>query len=110
MDKTKFAKSKKQPNFEGWKTTTTMKNKGCKWLGPWAFKQIWEILFLTLLGMADLTKSKQQIYYTPNSQQTPQKQPSFVKNQFIVFDEIREMASQMMHIHVNVSLNPLSPS
>jgi hypothetical protein len=73
-----------------------MKNKGCQWQGPWTFKQIWVILFLTLLGMADLSKSKQQNYYTQNSQQTTQKQPSFTQNQFIIFDEIGEMASKMM--------------
>jgi hypothetical protein len=41
--------------------------KECKWLGPWTFKQIWVILFLTLLGIADLSDSKQQNYYTPTS-------------------------------------------
>ncbi len=65
----------------------------------------WIIFLLTLLGMADLSNSKQQNYYTPNSQQTTQKQPSFTQNQFIILDEIGEMASQMMYIHVHVHLN-----
>jgi hypothetical protein len=70
--------------------------KGCKWFGPWTFKQIWVILFLTLLGKFDHSDSRQQNYYTPNNQQTIQKQSSLNQNQFIIFDEIGEMASQMM--------------
>ncbi len=108
MDQAKFGKSQNQPDFKGWKTTATMNNKGCKWIGPWIYKKIWVILFLTLLGMADLSDSKQQNFYTPNSQQTIQKQPSCTQNQFIILNEIGEMASPMMYIHVNVPLN-LSP-
>jgi hypothetical protein len=69
------------------KTTakTTLIGKGCKWLGPRTFKQIWVILFLTLPGMADLSDSRQQNYYTPNNQQTTLKQPFFTQNQFIIF-------------------------
>jgi hypothetical protein len=55
--------------------------------------------------MTDLSDSRQQNYYTPNNQQITQKQSSFNQNQFIIFDEIGEMASQMMYIHVNVPLN-----
>ncbi len=58
-----------------------------------------------LLGMTDLSDSRQQNYYTPNTQQITQKQSYFNQNQFIIFDEIVEMASQMMYIHVNVPLN-----
>ncbi len=86
-------------------TKTTLIGKGCKWLGPWTFKQIWVILFLMLLGMTDLSDSRQQNYFTPNNQQITQKQSSFNQNQFIIFDEIGEMSSQMMYIHVNVPLN-----
>jgi hypothetical protein len=86
-------------------TKTTLIGKGCKWLGPWTFKQIWVILFLTLLGMTDLSDSRQQNYYTLNNQQTTHKQSSSKQNQFIIFDEIGEMASQMICIHANVPLN-----
>ncbi len=105
-----------QPNFKTngktkkTATKTTLIGKGCKWLGPWTFKQIWVILFLMLLGKIDLSDSRQQNYYTPNNQQLTQKQSSFNQNQFIIFDEIGEMASQMMYIHVNVPFRTLSPS
>ena len=79
--------------------------KECKWLGPWTFNKIWVILFLTLLGMTDLSNSRQQNYYTPTNNQINQKPNPLNQNQFIIFDEIGEMASQMMYIHVNIPLN-----
>jgi hypothetical protein len=87
-------------------TKTTLIGKNCKWLGPWTFKQTWVILFLTLLSMRDLSDSRQQNNYTPNNQQTIQKLSSLNQNQFIIFNEIGEMASQMMYIHFNVPLKP----
>jgi hypothetical protein len=62
-------------------------------------------LLLMLLGMANLSDSKQQNFYTLNNQQLFQKNQPYTQNQFIIFDEIGEMASQMMYIHVNVPLN-----
>jgi hypothetical protein len=58
-----------------------------------------------LLGMANLSDSKQQNFYTPNSQHTFQKHQPFTQNQFIIFNEIGEMTSQIMYIRVNVPLN-----
>jgi hypothetical protein len=104
MDQKKFGKGQKQFKDE-WKATTTVKHKECKLQGPRTFKFNWVKLFLMLLGMANLCDSKQQNVYTPNSHQTFQKYQPFTQNQFIIFDEIGEIASQTMYIHVNVPLN-----
>jgi hypothetical protein len=49
-------------------------------------------LFLMLLGMANLSDSKQQNFYTPNRHQTMQKHQPFTQNLFIIVDKIGEMA------------------
>jgi hypothetical protein len=55
--------------------------------------------------MANLYDSKQQNFCTPNSQNQFQKHQPHTQNQFIISDEIGEMASQMMYIYINVPLN-----
>jgi hypothetical protein len=58
-----------------------------------------------LPGMANLSNSKQQNYFTPNSQQQFQKHQPFTQSQLIIFDEIGGLASQIMYNHVNDPLN-----
>jgi hypothetical protein len=59
-----------------------------------------------LLGMANVAESNQQNVYTPtNHFSNYPKSTSFTQNQYIISDEIGEMTSQMMYIHVNIPLN-----
>ena len=61
---------------------------------------------LILLGIINYAKGNQQNFYTPqNSLSNFHKASTLSQDQFIIFDEIGEMASQMAYIHVNIPLN-----
>jgi hypothetical protein len=52
------------------------------------------------------TESKPQYFYTPNNQLSNYpKTTSFMQKQYIILDEIEEMAPQMMYNHINIALN-----
>jgi hypothetical protein len=58
------------------------------------------------MGINNLAESNQLKFYTSNNQFSNfQKTTSFTQNQYIILDEIGEKASQMMYIHMNISLN-----
>ena len=61
---------------------------------------------LILLGIINYATGNQQNFYTPqNSLSNFNKATQLSQDQFIIFDEIGEMASQMAYIHVNIPLN-----
>ena len=90
-------------------TKTTLKNKlkGCKSTCSVILK--WIILIVGIIKNAEA--NQQQNFYTPNQppptfyQDYPTIPSSSQKSQYIIFNAIGEMASQMMYIHVNLPLN-----
>jgi hypothetical protein len=63
-------------------------------------------MILLLLGIVNYADGFKQNFYTPkNSFSNSPNSLSFMLNQYIIFDEIGEMASQMMFMHVTIPLN-----
>ena len=71
-----------------------------------AMKKLLYIFNVTLLmlNIVNNAEANQQNFYSPKDSFATFKQP-MNQNQYIIFDEIGEMASQMMYIHVNIPLN-----
>ena len=100
----------KPQNGQGKKTTkTTLKDKVLRCKNTCSVFLIWIILIVGIIKNAEA--NQQQNFYTPHQppptyyQNYPTIPTASQKSQYVIFNAIGEMASQMMYIHVNLPLN-----